>query len=73
MKLPSPIVEADSTDDFAKLDYATAREETRRFWTEWVGRGFSLRSPNGRSMICFGLLSGMPSGCPTARWRRSSH
>jgi hypothetical protein len=45
VKLPSPIVDNDSSGVLAKLDYAQARAETRRFWSDWVNRGARFRVP----------------------------
>lgn len=45
VKLPSPMVDANSTDVFAKLDYDQARSETRRFWTDWLTRGAQFQVP----------------------------
>ena len=45
VKLPSPTVEADSTDAFAKLDYAQAKAGTERFWSDWLSRGAQFRVP----------------------------
>jgi hypothetical protein len=45
VKLPSPIVDANSTDVLAKLDYDQARSETRRFWTDWLSRGAQFQVP----------------------------
>ena len=45
VKLPSPMVDNDSSGVLAKLDYAQARAETRRFWSDWVNRGAQFRVP----------------------------
>jgi hypothetical protein len=45
VKLPSPMVDNDSSGALAKLDYAQARAETRRFWSDWVSRGAQFRVP----------------------------
>jgi hypothetical protein len=45
VKLPSPMVDNDSSGVLAKLDYAQARAETLRFWSDWVNRGAQFRVP----------------------------
>ncbi len=45
VKLPSPVLESDELDTFAKIDYVAARAETERFWNGWLGRGTQIRVP----------------------------
>ncbi|MCX5646193.1 MAG: hypothetical protein NTZ17_16155 [Phycisphaerae bacterium] len=45
IKLPSPAVEQRDRAALMKLDYGSSREETLRFWTDWVQRGAQFRVP----------------------------
>lgn len=45
VKLPSPLLEPDSAETLANLDYAQAREATLRFWSSWLDRGARFHVP----------------------------
>lgn len=45
VKLPSPIVLSQDRDKLLKLDYASSRETTLKFWAHYVARGAQFRVP----------------------------
>jgi hypothetical protein len=45
VKLPSPVVATDETEEFASLDYASARSATQQFWSDWASRGVQFQVP----------------------------
>ena len=45
VKLPSPMVPADSASTLTGIDYDRARETTLKFWSDYVARGGQLRVP----------------------------
>jgi hypothetical protein len=45
VKLPSPLVAEADRERFAKLDYATARAATRKFWSDYLAAGAQFVVP----------------------------
>lgn len=45
VKLPSPMVPAEDAATLEALDYRTAREQTLRFWSDYVNRGARFEVP----------------------------
>ena len=44
-KLPSPLLNSTLKAKLSKLDYASARTETIRFWSDYLDRGAQFRTP----------------------------
>lgn len=45
VKLPSPLLDADSAETLEKLDYSQARDATLKFWSSWLDRGAQFNVP----------------------------
>jgi hypothetical protein len=45
VKLPSPMVLPENLDKLIKLDYAGSRQDTLKFWSDYVARGAQFRVP----------------------------
>jgi hypothetical protein len=45
VKLPSPVLDSAGAAKLARLDYASAREASVRFWTDWVEKGAQFNVP----------------------------
>jgi hypothetical protein len=45
VKLPSPMILPEDRDKLIKLDYTGSRQDTLKFWSDYVARGAQLRVP----------------------------
>jgi len=45
VKLPSPMILPEDRDKLIKLDYTGSRQDTLKFWSDYVSRGAQLRVP----------------------------
>ena len=45
VRLPSPVVSPEDLATLSALDYATARQATRAYWSDWLARGAQFRVP----------------------------
>ena len=45
VKLPSPMILPEDRDKLIKLDYTESRQDTLKFWSDYVARGAQLRVP----------------------------
>ena len=63
VKLPSPAVSDADRDKLLALDFASARGETLRFWSDQQGAELASRFRSRWSTTCSGRTSGMPCDC----------
>ncbi len=45
IKLPSPVIDPDDQATFLALDYSTAKQRTRQFWSQYLARGAQFDVP----------------------------